>query len=142
MDPMVTIHVTDAGVRISKITVHGEEIVVPDMEIQAAATRLWGQIYAGSLTGYEDFGARLEGVGRELQAGRDALERPLAALDAILAELRELRTRLSAVEERLKEKVITREDLNAWLRDGLTQVVKDHLHKNSSDVGGTLRGAQ
>jgi len=142
MDPMVTIHVTGEGVRISKITVHGEEVVVPDMEIQAAATRLWGQIYAGSLTGYENFGSRLDDLASDLERARKDVLRPLDDLDRVVTELRDVRKRLEAIDERLKEKVITRADLNAWLRDGLTQIVKDHLHKHESDVGGTLRGAQ
>ena len=119
--PLVTIHVSEDGLRISRITEHGEEVVVPDLAIQMFAVRLWKQLCGGTLTGYDDVNAKLDQVGSVVSAARAALVQPLASLDALTDVLRDIRSHLNAMDAQLNQKIVKREDIKAWIADALSK---------------------
>ena len=70
-DPLVTIHVNQDGVRISRVTREGEEVVEPDLEGKILTTLAWWKVARSDLSGHSVIWPRLEAALRLLTELRD-----------------------------------------------------------------------
>lgn len=85
---MVTVHADEHGVRISKITPHGEEVVLdPNALVTALAVQLWQKVAGPPLDGYVPWSVeQAEGA---LQEAAEWAVRPIRAernLTRVLAQ--------------------------------------------------------
>ena len=92
MNPLVTVLVNpDGSSRISRITKHGEEVIVPNREVRAIATHLWSRVVAETLSHSV--------LDDELREHLRRLQSPLPSLDEALRRVASLETRCEAIEK-------------------------------------------
>jgi hypothetical protein len=76
---MVSVLCGANGIRISKVTPHGEEVIVPDVLAAAMGVILWARVTGKDLVGWNVFDLSPEAAAIVL---RQALGAPLEVLDA------------------------------------------------------------
>lgn len=104
---MVTVLCGPNGLRISRVTPHGEEVIVPDVLAAAMGVMLWARVTEKDLVGWNVFDLSPEAAKIIL---RQALGKPLEVLDSrqtaldrdhqsTLARIHDLETQVSLLRE-------------------------------------------
>lgn len=76
---MVSVMCGPNGVRISKVTPHGEEVIVPDVLAAAMGVMLWARVTEKELVGWNAFDLSPDAAKAVL---RQAIGAPIAVLEA------------------------------------------------------------
>ena len=103
-DPVITVHVTPEGVRISKVTPHGEEVIEPDAEARAVAVLLWAKIARQAPEGHAQVWPTLEAAVVECRNIHALLERRLIQLEKLVNRIGDLVEQAMPLMTRQKEK--------------------------------------
>lgn len=125
MIPLVAIHLDPSkGFRVTKIVRNGyEDMVIDDPEVLALVGKLWKRVIDGNFEGHVNIADVTHGLERglkELESARAEVVKPLERLDWLVSELRSIHKRLLLLEEHVKERIISREDMKAWIEAALT----------------------
>jgi DNA repair ATPase RecN len=114
------VRVAPNGVRLSRITPHGEEMIDGDPTVKALAVKLWAQVAGGAPVSYQPLDD-LKAAASLIERAKADLAAPLQALDTILQRLHAIEARLTAIEQLARSKTTTREDIRAWILDALSR---------------------
>jgi hypothetical protein len=125
MTGIVTISLNPDGTqRVSVIERDGERLITPSVELSAACGHLWRALVCGSLEyGHTD---PVERIAPQLVQAAELIERakadlvaPLAALDTILTEIRNLTQRFAALEIVVRDGWMSSAATKAWFDEHL-----------------------
>lgn len=123
---LVTIHVADPGVRLSRVTPHGEEVIEKVDEVTAMlAVRLWASLSQAEPTGHVDPIARMTHTERRLEESLLRIEGEIHSLQQRAATL-ENRWEANHPESKpeLLRRIVAAEEEVAALREKQGKVEK------------------
>ena len=88
METVVTVACSDSGVRLSRVTAHGEELVTEaPPEVRLMAVRLWAALTKGALEGYTDVDSRIREINHEVSHTTAAIHTRLDAIERRLSSV-------------------------------------------------------